>query len=157
MSQPRGRPSAYDPAFCEQARKLCLLGMTDAELGAFFGVDERTINRWKDDYPDFCQSMADGKENADADVAEKLYRRASGYSHPEVHVSNYQGAIILTPLIKHYPPDTAAASLWLRNRQSARWRDKTDIATQTLDKNGNPTDPVVPSLVVTIAQAKAED
>lgn len=28
---------------------------------------------------------------------------------------------------------------------------------QTLDKNGNPTDPVVPSLVVTIAQAKAED
>jgi hypothetical protein len=47
-----------------------------------------------------------------------------GYSHPEVHVSNYQGEITLTPLTKHYPPDTQAASLWLRNRQPQKWRDK---------------------------------
>jgi hypothetical protein len=25
---------------------------------------------------------------------------------------------------EHYPPDTAAASLWLRNRRSDKWRDK---------------------------------
>jgi hypothetical protein len=30
-------------------------------------------------------------------------------------------------LVKCYPPDTAAASLWLRNRQPAKWRDKTDV------------------------------
>ena len=25
---------------------------------------------------------------------------------------------------EHYPPDTQAASLWLRNRQPAKWRDR---------------------------------
>jgi hypothetical protein len=36
----------------------------------------------------------------------------------------YEGEVTLTPLVKHYPPDTHAASLWLRNRQSKRWRDR---------------------------------
>ena len=60
-------------------------------------------------------------------MAERLYKRALGYEHPEVHVSNYQGEITLTPLTKHYPPDTQAASLWLRNRQPKKWRDKQDL------------------------------
>ncbi len=46
-----------------------------------------------------------------------------GYSHPAVHVSNYQGDITLTPITKHYPPDTVAAIFWLKNRQPAKWRD----------------------------------
>ncbi len=41
--------------------------------------------------------MSEGKEIADATIAESLYHRAKGYSHPEVHVSNYQGAVTLTP------------------------------------------------------------
>ena len=28
------------------------------------------------------------------------------------------------PYTEHYPPDTQAASLWLRNRQPRQWRDK---------------------------------
>jgi hypothetical protein len=76
-------------------------------------------------HPKFSESIKAGKEYADANVASRLYERAMGYSHPEVHVSNYQGEITLTPLVKHYPPDTNAASLWLRNRQPQKWRDKT--------------------------------
>jgi DNA-binding XRE family transcriptional regulator len=34
------RREEYD----EQARKLCLLGATDAELADFFGVSEQTLN-----------------------------------------------------------------------------------------------------------------
>ncbi|WP_295448053.1 hypothetical protein [uncultured Thiodictyon sp.] len=33
----------------------------------------------------------------------------------------------MTEISKHYPPDTAAASLWLRNRQPALWWDKVEI------------------------------
>jgi hypothetical protein len=36
----------------------------------------------------------------------------------------YQGEPVLTTIVKHYPPDTNAASLWLRNRHPQRWRDK---------------------------------
>lgn len=121
-----GRPSAYRPEFDEQAYKLCLLGATDKKLADFFGVSEQTLNAWKTAQPSFLESLTRGKERADAEVAESLFHRAKGYQHPEVHVSNYQGSITLTPLVKHYPPDTQAASLWLRNRQPLLWRDKID-------------------------------
>lgn len=124
--EPFGRPTDFKPEYVEQVKKFCLLGADDKDLARMFEVDERTINRWKDDHPDFCQSMREGKEIADAEIAQALYHRAKGYSHPEVHISNYQGMITETPLVKHYPPDTAAASLWMRNRQSGKWRDKID-------------------------------
>lgn len=127
MKRPAHRPSSYRPEYAEQAYKLCLLGATDAKMADFFCVSEVTINAWKLAHPDFLKSITRGKDIADAEIAEALYHRAKGYSHPEVHVSNYQGEITLTQLTKHYPPDTPAASLWLRNRQSGQWRDKQDV------------------------------
>lgn len=119
-----GRPSKYKDEFPEQARKLCLLGATDKDMAGFFGVSEQTVNAWKGEHPEFLESIKKGKELADATVAESLYHRANGYSHPDVHISNFQGAITITPLTKHYPPDTAAGIFWLKNRRPDRWRDK---------------------------------
>lgn len=116
------RPTKYKPEFCKQAYKLCLLNATDAQIGDVFEVDERTIYRWKISYPKFCQALKDGKTKADAEVAKSLFHRACGYSHPDVHISNYQGIITVTKITKHYPPDTAAAFIWLKNR--AGWKDK---------------------------------
>jgi hypothetical protein len=104
-----GRPTDYRPEYNEQAYKLCLLGHTDAELAAFFDVQESTINNWKLAYPEFLESIKKGKDIADSEVAAKLYHRATGYSHPDVDIKMYEGQIIETPLVKHYPPDTAAA------------------------------------------------
>jgi hypothetical protein len=95
-------------------------------MADFFHVSADTIAEWKKVHKEFSESITRGREYADANVASRLYERAMGYSHPDVHVSNYQGEITLTPLVKHYPPDTQAASLWLRNRQPHKWRDKTE-------------------------------
>lgn len=122
-----GRPTDYREEYNEKARKLCLLGATDAELADFFEVAESTINNWKIDYPEFLESIKKGKEQADADIADSLYNRAKGYSHPDVHIANYEGKTIVTPLTKHYPPDTAAAIIWLKNRQPKKWRDKQEV------------------------------
>ena len=110
----------------EQARKLCLLGLTDAEIADLWGVSERTINQWKNDVPGFSQSIARGKVLADADVAERLYERALGYTHAETVINCYQGAILRTKVTRHYPPDTQAASIWLRNRRPGIWRAQPD-------------------------------
>lgn len=124
---PAGRPSDYDPDNTpRQAKKACLMGATDADLADFFGVCEATINNWKNNYPEFLESIKEGKEKADANVARSLYERALGYEHPEVHVSNYQGEITLTPLVKRYPPETTAGIFWLKNRQPGKWRDRKD-------------------------------
>jgi len=41
---------------------------------------------------------------ADAEVAEKLYQRACGYSHPTVKIMQYEGQPIEVEYIQHYPP-----------------------------------------------------
>ncbi len=47
-------------------------------LADFFGVDTRTIYRWKNTHEDFCQSLIAGKENADARVERALFNCSYG-------------------------------------------------------------------------------
>lgn len=139
---PAGRPSAYKPEYAEQAFKLCLLGATDADLGNFFGVSEQTINAWKSSHSEFLESLKNGKDSADANVANSLYRRALGYSHEAVKIfaDVKTGAEQVVPYTEHYPPDTTAAIFWLKNRQRKNWRDKQDI--EHSGKDGGPIETV---------------
>jgi len=121
-----GRPSKYKPEYEELAYKYCLLGAIDDELAKFFEVDVATINRWKIDYPVFCESLKNGREIADAEVSKKLYHRARGYSHPEDKIFLHEGEPVIVPTIKHYPPDATSMIFWLKNRQRGKWRDKTE-------------------------------
>lgn len=123
-----GRPTKYNQSYCKKAYKLSLLGATDKELADFFDICEATINNWKNDYPEFLESLKRGKYEADAKVASRLYKRALGYSHEDVDIKMYEGQIITTKLTKEYPPDTTAAIFWLKNRQPDKWRDKKDVA-----------------------------
>lgn len=123
---PQGRPTKYKPEYDNLAYGFCLLGATDAFLADRFDVNQDTIHEWKKVYPSFSESIAKGRDIADVEVVKALYHRAKGYSHPEVDVKVIQNQIVMTDLVKHYPPDTTAASLWLRNRQSKHWRDKTE-------------------------------
>ncbi len=126
MEKKVGRPSKYDPAFCDLAEKFCKLGATDVQLAEFFEVSEQTLNTWKHEHPEFLESLKKGKAIADAEVASKLFHRATGYEHPEVHVSNYQGTITKTELTRHYAPDTTAGIFWLKNRRPDLWRDRVE-------------------------------
>ena len=117
----------YRDTYPEQARKLHLLGMTDEEVAEFFEVDKSTIYDWDKAHPEFADSRARGKIPADAKVAERLYHRALGYHHEDTHISTYEGNVTMTPIVKHYPPDTQAASWWLKNRQPRRWKDKSEV------------------------------
>lgn len=65
---------------------------------------------------------------ADANVAFKLYDRAIGYSYTETQ-NIIKGGILVESkeTIKHIPADTTAAIFWLKNRQSAKWRDKQNV------------------------------
>lgn len=121
-----GRPTDYKKEYAEQARKLCLLGSTDADLADFFEVAESTINAWKLKHPEFQESIKRGKQQADADVADRLYQRAMGFEHDEVDIKMFAGTVIKTPIRKIYAPDPTAAIFWLKNRQKAKWRDKVE-------------------------------
>lgn len=123
----RGRPSKFDDDMIRQAEILAVKGFTDKEIAELFDVTEQTINNWKKDYPQFFVSLKKGKEIRDAAVERSLFERACGYSHPEVHITNYQGTVTKTEVIKHYPPDPTSMIFWLKNRQPDKWRDKQDL------------------------------
>ena len=125
-----GQPTKYRKEYAEQAKKLCLLGATDKQLADFFEVSESTINNWKLDHPAFLESIKAGKDIADAEVAESLFHRAKGYSHPEDKIFNQNGEPMVVPTTKHYPPDATSAIFWLKNRQKENWRDKTEQDTK---------------------------
>jgi hypothetical protein len=123
-----GRDTKYKAEFADQARKLCLLGCTDAELADFFGVCERTINNWKERYPAFLQSIGAGKVVADAEVADSLYRRATGESIIiEKAIKKEDGSYEAMRLKQFVPGDVTAQRLWLLNRRKLDWRDKQDF------------------------------
>jgi hypothetical protein len=130
MAKPKtsGRPSKYNVKYNEQARKLCLMGYTDKQLGKFFEVAESTINKWKIDHKGFSESLKAGKEIADAEVTASLFERAKGYSHIETKVFNNQGEILTYDVNKIYPPDPISIKYWLNNRQPERWREKVEEA-----------------------------
>lgn len=117
-----GRPTKYNPDILAKMLLLSRRGFTDEEIGQIVGISEDTVTEWKKK-PEFSLPLKCNKKLADAIVERSLYERAIGYSHPEVHISNYQGEITQTPIIKHYPPDVTAQIFWLKNRQPALWRE----------------------------------
>lgn len=124
-----GRPTDYRPEFCEDVRKLCLLGATDEEVADFFGVSPATIDNWKVEYPEFLGSIRAGKLKADAEMADRLFARGMGYSHQAVKIAvdAKTGMDHQVEYTEHYPPDTEAAKFWLKNRRPEIWRDKQDL------------------------------
>ena len=126
---PAGRPSEYEPGYVRQAEKLCELGATDKEIADFFEVDVRTIYRWKNENPEFCQSIKVGKDVADERVERSLYQRAIGYEQDEVKIFMPASAAepVYAPFTARIAPDTTAAIFWLKYRRAKEWRDKQEI------------------------------
>ncbi len=120
----KGRPTKYKAEFSRMAKKACELGATDKDLAAMFDCSEQTINAWKKAHPDFLESLK-GKDVADAQVEQALFKRAVGYSHHEDKIlSNSQDPLdpVIVPTTKNYAPDTAACIAWLANRKPDKWK-----------------------------------
>lgn len=123
-----GRKSLYLPEYADQARKLCLLGATDAELADFFMVTEQTVNNWKNAHPAFFESIRAGKIQADANVADSLYRRATGeHVTMEKVMKNSDGVFEAVRYQSYIPGDPAAAYRWLVNRRRQNWSEQSTV------------------------------
>ena len=135
----RGRPTKYDPSLIKKVRALCLLGATDAQISDILGIDAATLARWKNRYPEFCNTIKASKWEADSKIAESLYKRARGMKTKEVSYEKIVSKVSdknfpsremlgdeykMTVKIKELAPDTLAIMYWLNNRQRGNWRAK---------------------------------
>lgn len=127
LPQKQHHSSLYRPEYANRARDYCLLGATNEWLGRFFDVSEQTIITWCKTHPEFGEAVREGRDHADAQVAQSLYQRAIGYTWRGEKIFNNNGEIVRADVVEHVPPDVNAARLWLFNRQPKLWREKMEV------------------------------
>lgn len=123
-----GRPSKYPPKVTlKQIELIAKLGAKDAEIAEILGIAESTLNKYKIEYPKFMESIKKGKRKYDAEIIDSLRMRGKGFYKVEEQAFCYKGEIIKAKVKKYYPPETAAAFIWAKNRRPFDWRDRREI------------------------------
>jgi transposase len=61
--RPVGRPSLYDPAYCQKVIELGKLGKSVEAIGSMLEVGTKTLYRWKDEHEEFRHAMELAKEH----------------------------------------------------------------------------------------------
>jgi len=85
-----GRPSLMlkgnelDDRMVKIVEKMVSLGFTSKDIGLVLGVDDRSIRRWKNRFPELREAYEKGKELAKANLVAKMFRGATGYDFEEV-------------------------------------------------------------------------
>ncbi|SHI24348.1 Transposase [Sporobacter termitidis DSM 10068] len=123
-------------------------GLTDEQLAKNMGISSGTLYEWKKQFSEISEALKRGKEVADIEVENALYKRAIGYSYTE---TTRERIMITDPetgetrpemcvtkeVIKGVQPDTTAQIFWLKNRKPEQWRDKPDnSATNPVENDG---------------------
>lgn len=102
-------------------------GLTNGQIANNIGIDERTLYRWKEKESLICQSLKKGREVADYEVENALFKRALGYT---IQINEQKidkdGCVHDTIRDMHVPADTTAQIYWLKNRKPKEWRDKVE-------------------------------
>jgi transposase len=60
--RPVGRPSKYDPKFCDEVIALGRIGKSVEAIGAILGVGTKTLYNWRDENPEFLHALDMAKE-----------------------------------------------------------------------------------------------
>jgi hypothetical protein len=120
---PGGRPTEYEPGFCDIAASACSRGATIAEIAEILKVHRSTIYRWMAEHQEFCDAIRIAQSIADERVGFSMYERAVGYTYNAVKILQDKGSPVIVPYVEHVPPDVGAGKFWLTNRQPDKWAD----------------------------------
>lgn len=125
-------------------------GLTDEQISKNLGIAYSTFREYKNKYSAFSAVLKKGKEIADIEVENALFKRAIGYRYKEKikEVKEIDGkkTVFIKEVEKEMPGDVAAQIFWLKNRKSNKWKDKqnidiednnVNITIQGVKRNGN--------------------
>lgn len=112
-------------------------GLKDTLIAKNMGITAKTLYEWKNKYSDICEALKKGKEPADIEVEDALFKAAIGYyvtvkepikvktkkqlkdkgTIEEEHVEFIEKETYI-------PPNPTAIIFWLKNRKPEAWRDR---------------------------------
>jgi transposase len=106
--RPVGRPSLYDPSFCDEVVALGRVGKSVEQIAAILNVSLRTMYSWRDAHEEFLHALDDAKTYEQAWWEEQ----AAAY------------------MVENKESDRLNASLWSRS-MAARFPKKYRESTKT--------------------------
>lgn len=121
------RKSKYDThvkPYLDEIQGWAMSGLTDEQIADNLSIAVCTLYEYKKKYPEFADALKKGKDIADAQVVNALYKTATGFVYYE-ETTNAVGDVVSVQ--KYAKPNTTAQIFWLKNRQPDRWRDKTEV------------------------------
>ena len=121
------RKSKYDThvkPYLDEIQGWAMSGLTDEQIADNLGINVATLYRYKKEYCEFCEALKKGKDIADAQVVNALFKLATGFSYYE-ETTTAIGEVVSVQ--RYSKPNTTAAIFWLKNRQPDQWRDKTEV------------------------------
>ena len=117
-------------------------GLTDEQIAEKLDISVASFYNYKNEHLEFFESLKKGKEVADYEVENALFKKALGYNAKvkkafKVKEVLYENGKRLkeTERIEyaedevHIPADTTAQIFWLKNRKPNTWRDKQEPTT----------------------------
>lgn len=103
-------------------------GLTDEQICNNLNISIQTFYTYKSKYIEFFEAIKKGKEVADIEVENALFKRAIGYKYKEVikEVKEIDGkkSTYIKEVTKEMAGDVGAQIFWLKNRKSNNWKDK---------------------------------
>lgn len=106
-------------------------GLTLDQIARNLNIAEKTLYDYKNRYSEFSQSLKRGKDDADVEVENALYKRALGYRYDEI---TYENGEEVKRVTKEVHPDVTAQIFWLKNRRPEAWRDRREAPVEEKDK-----------------------
>ena len=105
-------------------------GLTEEQIANNMGISRPTLWEWKKKEPNILNTLKKGKEVADYEVENALFKKALGYTI-QINEQKVDKDGCVHDLVKdvHIPPDTTAQIFWLKNRNPKKWRDKVEVET----------------------------
>lgn len=111
-------------------------GLTQQQIADNLGINIDTLIEYKKKYIEFSEALKRGKEIADYQVENALFKKAIGYTI-QVNEQKIDKDGCVHDLVKdvHIPPDTTAQIYWLKNRKPKEWRDRVEVFTNEKELN----------------------
>lgn len=132
-TRPVGRPPKYKKWLTERGLQQITAwareGLYDYQVAKKMGIGRSTFSEWLLEYTELVEALEEGRDYADRQIENALYKSAMGYEYvEETEVNVGKGKMEIDKrVIKTQAPSVNAQIFWLKNRQPDRWRDKQEI------------------------------
>ena len=137
--QPQGRPTKYMKEHPRIAFEFALLGLSDERIAAAMGIDVTTFYVWAKDKEGFSQALVDGRERADREVANAMFKRATGFKYTAVKIFHTKDdGPVYAPYEEYMPPDVNAGKYWLSIRRGRQRKDGWDAIAEGSENAAGP-------------------